>query len=242
MIQSLRDAWAKHWLRKRNIKLSHGIRTIPRQARLILEARTTVNVDTMSFDELQIGAMTYIRSGSQLRNVSEIGRFCSISNHVVIGQERGGREHNLDAVTTNPFLLETVEPENGGRTPPPTRVGHDVWIGRDAMILEGVSVGIGAVIGSRSVVTADVPPYAIVAGNPARLIRYRLPEGVIPLLLESHWWNIDLTDLSSLSLTNPVEFLADIRNRTFHRANHIRCLLTRSSWSELAARSEAQGD
>jgi acetyltransferase-like isoleucine patch superfamily enzyme len=234
MMQYLRDTRAKRWLRSRNIKLSQGLRTIPRGAQLILEAQTAINVDTMVFNALEIGAMTYIRSGSQLRNVSEIGRFCSISNQVILGQERGGRAHCLTGVTTNPFFLETAGAGAHEWAMPATRIGHDVWIGRDAMIMEGVTVGTGAVIGSRSVVTKDVPAYAIVAGNPARLVRYRLPPEIIAPLLESRWWEADLADLRGRSLVDPQDFLASIKRQPLHSASHLRCLLTRYSWSEIA--------
>lgn len=70
-------------------------------------------------------------------------------------------------------------------------VGNDVWIGRGAFIKNGLTLGDGCVIGARSVVTKDVPPYAIVAGNPARIIRYRFDEQTISKLLEIKWWEMD---------------------------------------------------
>ena len=70
-----------------------------------------------------------------------------------------------------------------------TTIGNDVWIGRDAMIMPGVTVGDGAIIGARAVVAADVPPYAIVVGNPARLIRRRFSDEEIAQLLRIAWWN-----------------------------------------------------
>lgn len=68
-------------------------------------------------------------------------------------------------------------------------IGHDVWIATDVRILEGVSVGNGAIIGAGSVVTKDVPDYAFVAGNPARVKKYRFPKPFINLLLKIQWWN-----------------------------------------------------
>ena len=70
-------------------------------------------------------------------------------------------------------------------------VGHDVWIGYGATIMPGVQVGSGAIIATASVVTKDVPPFAIVGGNPAQLIRYRFDEGVREALLEIAWWDWD---------------------------------------------------
>ena len=69
-------------------------------------------------------------------------------------------------------------------------IGNDVWIGSGAMILSGVTIGDGAVVAARAVVTKDVPPYAIVAGNPARLVRYRFDEATIAALLEAAWWEL----------------------------------------------------
>ena len=69
--------------------------------------------------------------------------------------------------------------------------GNDVWIGRGAFIKNGLTLGDGCGIGARSVVTKDVPPYAIVAGNPAKLIRYRFSEDIIEKLLELKWWELD---------------------------------------------------
>jgi tetrahydrodipicolinate N-succinyltransferase len=68
-------------------------------------------------------------------------------------------------------------------------VGCDVWIGTDAMILSGVTIGHGAVIAARSVVTKDIPPYAVAAGSPARVIRYRFPPDQIQALLDLQWWS-----------------------------------------------------
>lgn len=122
----------------------------------------------------------------------KIGKFCSISDTATILL---GGEHRPDWVTTYPFnpLFEGSEiylghPKSKGDV----IIGHDVWIGRDAFILSGVTIGNGAVIGARSVVTKDVPPYAIVGGNPAKIIRYRFPQQIIDELQKIGWWNWDI--------------------------------------------------
>jgi acetyltransferase-like isoleucine patch superfamily enzyme len=74
-------------------------------------------------------------------------------------------------------------------------IGNDVWIGEDATIRDGVTIGDGAVVGAKSMVTHDVPPFAIVAGNPAKLIRYRLNEEKRQLLRELAWWDWDIPQL-----------------------------------------------
>ncbi len=75
--------------------------------------------------------------------------------------------------------------------PPPTIVGNDVWIGQDVVIKGGVKIGNGAVIGARSVVTKDIPPYAVAAGAPAKVIKYRFEQEKMDLLQKLQWWNWD---------------------------------------------------
>ncbi|WP_442920484.1 CatB-related O-acetyltransferase [Methanobrevibacter sp.] len=74
-------------------------------------------------------------------------------------------------------------------------VGNDVWIGSDAKILSGTKINDGSIIGANSIVTKDVPPYAIVAGNPAKIIRYRFNNEIIEKLLEIKWWNFKEEEL-----------------------------------------------
>jgi acetyltransferase-like isoleucine patch superfamily enzyme len=121
-----------------------------------------------------------------------IGKYCSIADGVRILL---GGEHRLDWVTTYPFpaLLEEWPEAKGVRGTPATKgdvvIGNDVWIGHGATLLSGVTVGDGAVIGAMSVVTRDVEPYAIVAGNPAVEVRKRFDEETVARLLEVRWWD-----------------------------------------------------
>jgi acetyltransferase-like isoleucine patch superfamily enzyme len=118
-----------------------------------------------------------------------IGKYCSISTHVVIFL---GSEHRTDWISTYPFpmLWENAKTITGH---PSTKgdviIGNDVWIGYDVTIVSGVKIGDGAVIGTGSVVAKDVPPYAIAAGNPARVVRYRFNEEAVEKLLQIKWWN-----------------------------------------------------
>lgn len=120
----------------------------------------------------------------------DIGSFCSIAQNVTIF---AGGEHNLNWVTTYPLRIafgnQLAEKDGHPRTKGNTSIGNDVWIGYGATILSGVAVGDGAVIGAGAVVVKDVPPYAVVAGNSARLIRYRFDALTIKRLLEISWWN-----------------------------------------------------
>ncbi len=122
---------------------------------------------------------------------TDIGHFCSIANYVVIG---GGR-HPIEWVGMSPVFYEGRDSvpkkfSTFGR-PEPSRVliGSDVWIGYRAIIMQGISIGHGAVVGAGSVVTKDVPPYAIVAGAPARVLRYRFARPLRDALLASCWWD-----------------------------------------------------
>lgn len=119
----------------------------------------------------------------------KIGRFCSIAPRVTLVLVA---DHRSDWVTTFPFseLWRGAEAFQGH---PATKgdivIGNDVWIGYGAFILSGVTIGDGAVIGAASVVTGDVAPYSIVAGNPARHVRYRFPEATIAALERIAWWD-----------------------------------------------------
>ena len=123
-----------------------------------------------------------------------IGRFCSIANDVTIML---GGNHRTDWVTTYPFnVLSNPFPTASSITGHPATkgdvwIGNDVWIGLGATILSGVHSGDGAVIGAHAVVTKDVAPYAIVVGNPGRMIKKRFDEETISALLEIAWWNWD---------------------------------------------------
>ena len=211
-VELFRSRLARRWLRKRGVKLSSGIAVIPRRGVLRLEEGAEIHACEMTFRDLSVGAMTYIRSGGELANVRRIGRFCSIGNRVVLGQSRGGRGHLLTGVTTHPFQLQsTHQPSAPEECAEGLVVGHDVWIGREAMLFDGIHVGTGAVIAARAVVTSDVPPYAVVAGVPARIVRFRHPPEMIAGLLESRWWTLDAKRLLGLDLQDVRAFLDGCR-------------------------------
>lgn len=144
----------------------------------------------------KVGKYTYIsaRSGAVY---AEIGSFCSIASNVSIG----GGAHMLDAVSTSPVFNKgrNIFGKNFANIEfspyKTTAIGNDVWIGNRAMILQGITIGDGAVVGAGAVVTKDVEPYTIVAGNPARVIRKRFDDETIEKLLELKWWDMSDDDI-----------------------------------------------
>jgi acetyltransferase-like isoleucine patch superfamily enzyme len=128
----------------------------------------------------------------------EIGRYCSIAGETSI---MGGGEHNHRTTTTFPFYwFHGEDPEaelvdhtkiryRGAIHKGPTRIGSDVWIGYRATIISGVSIGHGAVVGASAVIALDVPPFAIMVGNPARCLKKRFDDAVIERILAVHWWD-----------------------------------------------------
>lgn len=229
LLATVRDALCRRWLRRRGIKFSSSLSNLRPNAELILESGVAMRDVRMDFDHLEIGAMSYIRSGSELINVSQIGRFCAIGNGVVIGQDRAG--HPLNWVSSHPFA-HVVDKFHYSSNVPSTVIGHDVWIGREAMIMEGVSVGTGAaVVAARALVTRDVPPYAIVAGTPARVIRYRFDELLIDKMLASEWWCLPIEVLLQLPLDEPQSFLKALGAQKKVAKEYPKVLLQRNRWA-----------
>ena len=130
----------------------------------------------------------------------------------------GGAKHPIDWVTTSPcFHLKdnatgVCYAENEFEWKTRTCVGNDVWIGERATILAGLTIGDGAVIGGGSVVTKNVGPYEIWAGNPARLIRKRFDDETIAKLEKIQWWNFDETELKKIGslVTDINKFLEEV--------------------------------
>lgn len=128
----------------------------------------------------------------------KIGSFCSFTNGVKIFL---GGEHRVDWATTYPFsfLWESGWDISGHpETKGDVIIGNDVWVGTEAVIISGVKIGDGAVIGARAVVTKDVEPYAIYAGNPARLVRKRFDDSTIQQLLALKWWDFKDSEIEQL--------------------------------------------
>jgi acetyltransferase-like isoleucine patch superfamily enzyme len=145
---------------------------------------------------ISIGRYTYgapmVRWWGEPANLS-IGKYCSIADGVEIFL---GGNHRTDWVSTFPFPVFREWPEARNiKGHPGTKgdvtIGHDVWLGAGCVVLSGVTIGNGAVVGCRAVVTRDVPDYAIVAGNPATIMKMRFDPETVDRLLETAWWNWD---------------------------------------------------
>lgn len=144
-----------------------------------------------------MGRYSYMGKNNSVCNAA-IGSFCSIASYCAIG----GGEHGIVGVSTSPMFEpgrnifgKTFVEEGMQCLPRAVQIGNDVWIGEKTFIKAGTSIGDGAIIGAHSVITHDVPAYAIVAGAPAKLIRYRFNEEDRRTLLESRWWNWSENDL-----------------------------------------------
>ncbi len=151
--------------------------------------------------DCKVGLGTYIREDVQLKK-TVIGRFCSIAPSVRLVY---GNHPTKKFVSTSPVLYKDKQQaglsfghESGfveyslitnGHF---CEIGNDVWIGTDAMLLGGITIADGAIIAAGSVVVKDVPPYAIVGGNPAKIIRYRFSDDEIIQLEKIKWWNKDI--------------------------------------------------
>lgn len=128
-----------------------------------------------------------------------IGSFCSIGSGAAFIMA-GNQGHRTDWISTFPFFWMSevaafASAENGFLPSGDTVIGNDVWIGSEAVIMPGVKIGDGAVIGTRALVTRDVEPYAIIGGNPAKVIRKRFGDAEIAALLELRWWDWSDQDL-----------------------------------------------
>jgi acetyltransferase-like isoleucine patch superfamily enzyme len=147
----------------------------------------------VAIEETKIGAYTYI-ARSTFIVYAVIGRYCSIATEVYIGTGR----HPLNRISTHPFSYADIFgsiPSDGLQSfnsREMTAIGHDVLIGLNVTILDGVKIGNGAVIAAGSVVTRDVPPYAIVAGAPATIKKMRFDDRLINRLLDLRWWRFDM--------------------------------------------------
>ena len=153
-----------------------------------LDCTTEIAREVRIGSHARIGRHTYVQVGTEILS-AEIGAFCSIGTSCHIGMY----EHPIDNVSTSSRLYLKMLDAKDFYTdiPQPAVIGNDVWIGSNSTILGGVRIGDGAVIGAGAVVTKDVPPYAVVGGVPAKIIKYRFSPEKIEKLLQDKWWEWD---------------------------------------------------
>ncbi|GAB7027938.1 CatB-related O-acetyltransferase [Geotalea toluenoxydans] len=151
----------------------------------------TIN-DFVALKNVDLGDFTYIASGTKINNAI-LGKFCSIGPDILIGL---GKHPANTFVSTHPIFFSTLGQAQEVLCDrdyfdefAPVAIGNDVWIGARAIILDGVTIGDGAIIAAGSLVTKDVPPYAIVGGVPAKVIKFRFEVEEIEFLMDFKWWD-----------------------------------------------------
>lgn len=199
---------------------------------IVLEPRLELRAGI--YDILKIGAYSYIGGGSTIaRHIKSIGRYCAIASNFTSGQV----EHPIDFLSTHHLFhaklgknlwpstknffdkneknlsksmnthLERIEAKKGHSI----TIGNDVWIGEGVFVSRNVNIGNGAIVAARAVVTKDVPPYAIVGGVPAKVIKYRFPKDVIAELLDLKWWDYDLETFDNVDFTDIKQAIKQIK-------------------------------
>lgn len=176
--------WLKHFFNKRisTLALVHDNCEVSTKAVIYCGARMS---------ESKVGDYSYVGKDTIIHGTT-IGKFCSISDCCIIGLPG----HSIRTISSSPIFSGI---HNGTKTswvkknmphdPINVKIGNDVWIGYRAMIPTNVTIGDGAVVAAGAVVVKDVPPYAVVGGVPARVIKYRFSQDVIDKLLELRFWD-----------------------------------------------------
>lgn len=194
-----------------NIKIPSGI-SIWKKVRLCHDIKIERDANFCKGRFLwSMGAYSY--SFSELARNTIVGRYCSIGKNVTIM----GFQHPLDRFTTSTITYSNSEFSTNNKhivdcstdSNEPICIKNDVWIAANVVLKPGVTIGNGAVIASNSVVTKDVPDYAIVGGIPAKIIKYRFPEETIRKLRALKWWDFNYLDFSSIPVDDPIELFIE---------------------------------
>lgn len=169
-----------------------------------------------------LGAFSFINTGTTLFPGTKIGRYCSIGKNCEIG----AFDHPIDWLSSSPIQYNiaghfpdyvNIFEQQKFERPNSTIIGNDVWIGSLVIIKRGLKIGDGAIIAGGAVVIGDVPPYAIVGGVPARILKYRFEQDIIKQLLELKWWDRPLKELKNVPWKNiqeAINYLQQKNNST----------------------------
>jgi len=196
----MREDWSRGWMpgflrdevRLLRARIAHRGATYVMSPHVSPAARLAegvrVEAEAVVGPGVVIGAHSHVNQGAIVKS-GTFGKFVSIAYRAQIG----GEQHPVRGLSTSSALYG-VPNVTGARKgfeeyPDPPRIGSDVWIGAAAIVLQGVTIGDGAVVGAGAVVTKDVPPYGVVGGVPAKLIGERFPADVVAELLADPWWD-----------------------------------------------------
>lgn len=218
IILSIDKKHSKDILKETNIYIESGNYSISENC-FYAESPSTVQGITLSNNfKFKIGAFSHINAKCFIQNCT-IGRYCAIGTGVKIGNGNHPTNwlsvnacqyiqnfHNYEYIFPNKINLKNFKPYKH------TLIGNDVWIGANVFIKDGVTIGDGAIIGANSVVTHDVEPYAIVAGTPAKIIRYRFTPEIINQLLDLKWWDYNITEFGSVDFDNIENAIKQLKN------------------------------
>ena len=156
--------------------------------------------ENVSLSEVNFGDFTYIANGAKISKTT-IGKFCSIGSSCQIGL---GKHPSNTFVSSHPIFFSTLKQaqitfvdKNYFDEFEKITIGNDVWLGANVIVIDGVNISDGAIVAAGSVVTKDIPPYAIVGGVPAKIIRYRFEKNEIEKLLKLEWWDKDIEYLKN---------------------------------------------
>lgn len=153
--------------------------------------------NNVSINNSNLGDYTYVSDGTKIQYTT-IGKFCSIGRECQLGLGK----HPSNFVSTHPIFYSssaymTFSEKKYYEEFENISIGNDVWIGSRVIVLDGINISDGAVVAAGALVTKDVPPYAIVGGVPAKVIKYRFEKAIIDKLLEVKWWNKDIKFLKN---------------------------------------------
>ena len=156
--------------------------------------------ENVSLSEVSLGDFTYVASNTNISKTT-IGKFCAIGPDCKLGL---GKHPSNTFVSTHPVFFSTLNQaqisfaeKNYFDEFEKITIGNDVWLGANVIVVDGVNISDGVIVAAGSVVTKDIPPYAIVGGVPAKIIRYRFEKDEIQKLLELKWWDMDVEYLKN---------------------------------------------